>query len=134
MNQLIAAPDPDSPFFARDVAILELLYSSGLRASERSAWRLSRRKVSAMTGKMTHVTKGVNYSARSALAGSILVAPRAGMYAAMTVMARSTSDTPISVRGSDGLTSKRSDQTVWSSAGPSSLSSAGPTTTWSSSR
>ncbi|MGE5612545.1 MAG: tyrosine recombinase, partial [Bacillota bacterium] len=34
VNQLIAAPDPGSPFFARDVAILELLYASGLRASE----------------------------------------------------------------------------------------------------
>src|SRR5439155_1954889 len=34
VNQLIAAPDPESLLFARDVAILELLYSSGLRASE----------------------------------------------------------------------------------------------------
>ena len=30
VNQLIAAPDPKSPFFSRDVAILELLYASGL--------------------------------------------------------------------------------------------------------
>jgi integrase/recombinase XerD len=34
VNQLIAAPDPASPLFTRDVAILELLYASGLRASE----------------------------------------------------------------------------------------------------
>ena len=34
VNQLIAAPDPKNPLFARDVAILELLYASGLRATE----------------------------------------------------------------------------------------------------
>ena len=32
--QLIATPDPESTLFARDVAILELLYASGLRATE----------------------------------------------------------------------------------------------------
>ena len=34
VNRLISAPDPASPLFARDVAILELLYACGLRASE----------------------------------------------------------------------------------------------------
>jgi integrase/recombinase XerD len=34
VNQLISAPDPDSKFFCRDRAILELLYAAGLRASE----------------------------------------------------------------------------------------------------
>jgi len=34
VNQLIGAPNPKSMLFHRDVAILELLYASGLRASE----------------------------------------------------------------------------------------------------
>lgn len=34
VNRLIATPDPKSSLFARDVAILELLYAAGLRASE----------------------------------------------------------------------------------------------------
>jgi integrase/recombinase XerD len=34
VNRLISAPDPASPLFTRDVAILELLYACGLRATE----------------------------------------------------------------------------------------------------
>lgn len=34
VDAMIAAPDPKSPLFARDVAMLELLYACGLRATE----------------------------------------------------------------------------------------------------
>jgi integrase/recombinase XerD len=34
VTQLINTPDPKSPLYTRDVAILELLYASGLRATE----------------------------------------------------------------------------------------------------
>ena len=46
--QLIATPDPASPLFARDVAILELLYASGLRASE----------LCSLTARETNLTVG----------------------------------------------------------------------------
>jgi integrase/recombinase XerD len=41
VNRLIGAPDPASPLFDRDVAILELLYASGVRASELCGLRLN---------------------------------------------------------------------------------------------
>src|SRR5438034_778384 len=36
MERLIASPDEGDPYFARDVAMIELLYAGGLRASELS--------------------------------------------------------------------------------------------------
>ncbi len=41
VNRLIGAPDLASPLFARDVAILEMLYACGLRASELCDLKLS---------------------------------------------------------------------------------------------
>jgi len=34
VRKLLAAPNPDDPFYLRDVALLELMYAGGLRASE----------------------------------------------------------------------------------------------------
>jgi integrase/recombinase XerD len=38
---LLNAPDPDEPFYLRDKAILELLYATGIRASELAGLRIS---------------------------------------------------------------------------------------------
>ena len=34
IDKLLAAPDPDSILYLRDVALMEMLYAGGLRASE----------------------------------------------------------------------------------------------------
>jgi integrase/recombinase XerD len=57
VNQLIAAPDPSSPLFTRDVAILELLYASGLRASELCA--VKARDVNLQIGCVRVLGKGM---------------------------------------------------------------------------
>jgi integrase/recombinase XerD len=57
VNQLIAAPDPKSSLFARDVAILELLYSSGLRASELCDLKI--RDVNLQVGCVRVIGKGM---------------------------------------------------------------------------
>lgn len=57
VNQLIAAPDPKSSLFARDVAILELLYASGLRASELCVLKL--RDVNFQVGCVRVLGKGM---------------------------------------------------------------------------
>lgn len=41
VNQLISAPDPDSALFWRDVAVLEMLYAAGVRATELCDLKLS---------------------------------------------------------------------------------------------
>lgn len=56
VNQLIAAPDPKSILFARDVAILELLYASGLRATELCELKL--RDVNLQAGCVRVLGKG----------------------------------------------------------------------------
>ncbi len=57
VKQLINAPDPRSPLFARDVAILELLYSSGLRATELCDLKL--RDVNTSVGCVRVMGKGM---------------------------------------------------------------------------
>lgn len=57
VNQLIAAPPPESPLFTRDVAILELLYSSGLRATELCDLKL--RDVNLQVGSVRVLGKGM---------------------------------------------------------------------------
>jgi integrase/recombinase XerD len=54
--QLIAAPNPRSMLFARDVAILELLYASGLRATE--LCELKTRDVNLQVGCVRVLGKG----------------------------------------------------------------------------
>jgi integrase/recombinase XerD len=55
--QLIAAPNPKSMLFARDVAILELLYASGLRATE--LCELKMRDVNLQVGCVRVLGKGM---------------------------------------------------------------------------
>jgi integrase/recombinase XerD len=55
--QLISAPDPQSPLFFRDVAILELLYASGLRATELCDLKL--RDVNLQAGFVRVLGKGM---------------------------------------------------------------------------
>jgi integrase/recombinase XerD len=56
VNQLIASPNPESALYARDVAILELLYASGLRASELCNLKL--RDLNASVGVVRVLGKG----------------------------------------------------------------------------
>jgi integrase/recombinase XerD len=56
VNQLIFAPNPKSMLYTRDVAILELLYASGLRASELCDVKL--RDVNSTVGVIRVMGKG----------------------------------------------------------------------------
>lgn len=57
VNQLISAPDPKSMLFWRDVAILELLYAAGLRATE--LCDLKQRDVNFQVGCVRVLGKGM---------------------------------------------------------------------------
>lgn len=57
VNQLIGSPDPKSILFSRDVAILEMLYASGLRASELCDLKL--RDVNIQVGCVRVLGKGM---------------------------------------------------------------------------
>ena len=56
VSRLINAPDPESQFYFRDIAILELLYACGLRASELCSLQL--RNVNLSVGVVRVVGKG----------------------------------------------------------------------------
>jgi integrase/recombinase XerD len=56
VNQLISAPNPKSPLYLRDVAILELLYAAGLRATELCTLKL--RDVNFSLGVLRVMGKG----------------------------------------------------------------------------
>jgi integrase/recombinase XerD len=57
VNQLINAPNPKSRFYSRDVAILEFLYASGLRATELCQLKL--RDVNMQVGIVRVLGKGM---------------------------------------------------------------------------
>ncbi len=57
VNQLIGAPNPKSMLFTRDVAILELLYASGVRATE--LCELKTRDVNLQVGCVRVLGKGM---------------------------------------------------------------------------
>jgi integrase/recombinase XerD len=57
VNQLIFSPDAKSPLFLRDVAILEMLYAAGLRASELCDLKL--RDVNLQVGCVRVLGKGM---------------------------------------------------------------------------
>lgn len=56
VDQLLAAPPPETPLGSRDVAMLQLLYATGLRVSELVAVRLS--DLDSKTGIVRTVGKG----------------------------------------------------------------------------
>src|SRR5690606_13351467 len=55
VQKLLAAPDPADPLYLRDVAMLELLYAAGLRASEvanmETSWVLPQLGIARVLGK-----------------------------------------------------------------------------------
>ncbi|MGF1632596.1 MAG: site-specific tyrosine recombinase XerD [Phycisphaerae bacterium] len=56
VQQLLDAPDPENPLYFRDVAILELLYASGLRATE--LCELKHRDINQTLGVVRVIGKG----------------------------------------------------------------------------
>ena len=58
VNRLIAAPDPADRLYTRDVAILELLYASGLRATELCELTLNHLNIDPKFGAVRVLGKG----------------------------------------------------------------------------